>query len=318
MIKFVTQAPRTRAFGALAVGALALTALSGCGGTAPTPADSGTDEAVGALHDMLPEGIKSAGKITIGGTFDNPPVLYASEADATVPAGVAPDLSAEIGELLGVDIEWSNVQWPGQLPGLDAGTLDVVWGQATVTVEREKSLYDMIPFYAAPLAVLVPEGNPQGITSFETMCGALIGTGVGTIFDFYIEMANEQLCAPNGRPAIRTAAFSTAEEVALQSGQAEAMIDTFPVLESAASRLDGFEAVALSDAELFDSGLAGITFAKTNPELAKAFEAALAEMFDDGSYARVMDDNRVPAATLERDQLVVNYLTGTAAGSIVE
>lgn len=303
--------------GTLALVSSAALLLGGCtaGGNDAASENGETKVSVDEeLRAMLPERIQESGVVVIGGTFDNPPVLFASESDATKPAGVAYDLSLAVGELLGIEPEWRNTQWAGQLPGLDAGTLDIAWGQATVTEERELSLYDMIPFYLAPLAVLVAEGNPAGITSFESMCGATIGGAIGAIQEYYVGLANEAFCVPQGKPEITYQSYNTAEEVALASGSIDGVIDTWPVLVGAAAQLKGVEAVRLTDADEFDSGLAGIVFSKDQPELSQAFAAALQKLWDEGVYQQILDDHKVPDAVLERDQLVVNYLTGTPAG----
>lgn len=266
------------------------------------------------LRDMLPERILDSNTVVIGGSFDNPPVLYADESDATKPAGVAYDLSVAIGKVLGIEPDWRNTQWAGQLPGLDSGALDIAWGQASVTEEREREQYDMIPFYLAPLAVLVSEGNPKEITSFESMCGATTGGSTGSVFEFYVGQANEKFCTPNGKPEITYKSFNGTEEVALSSGTIDGVIDAWPVLSTEAKGMKGVEAVKLSDADQFDTGLVGITFSKDEPKLSAAFSAALQQLWDDGVYQEILKKNEVPDATLERDQLSVNVLTGTPAG----
>lgn len=309
---------RVRLIGGLLVAGALTVSLAACAGNA-SGADAAGESAAEVneeLRGQLPDRIIDAGAVIIGGTYDNPPVLYASKEDATKPAGVAADLSAAIGELLGITPDWRNTQWSGQLPGIDSGALDIAWGQASVTAQREKELYDMIPFYAAPLAILVPDGNPMGITSFETMCGAKIGGSVGSVQEYYVGLANEQFCTPSGKPEIEFLSFTQAEEVALKSGTIDGVIDSFPVLNGAAKELDEVEAVKLSDASEFDSGLAGIVFSKDEPELSTAFAAALQELHANGTYQKILEDNGVPDAILDADQLVVNFLTGTPAGEI--
>lgn len=313
---------RFRLIGTLALAATLTATTAGCGsaGGADGGAAAGAEAAASDLfsqdlHDQLPEKIQSAG-ITIGGTFDNPPVIFASETDATKPAGVAYDLSLAIGKVLGVDVTWVNTQWPGQLPGLDGGKLDAAWGQATVTEEREESLYDMVPYYLAPMAALVKEGNPKNITSFESMCGKTIGGAIGAIQEHYVGLANDKYCGPQGKEPITYKAYTQGEEVALNSGAVDGVIDTHPVLVGAAKNLEGVEAVTLSDVEEFGSGLSGITFSKKSPELSKAIAAAMQKLHEAGIYQDILAAHDVPDAALDAEQLVVNYLTGTPAGEI--
>ncbi|MCZ2849868.1 transporter substrate-binding domain-containing protein [Modestobacter sp. VKM Ac-2978] len=301
--------------GAALAGALLLS-LSACGGgeegSTGAASSSGAATVDQSLRDQLPEEIQSKGSLVIAGSFDNPPVIYSSESDATKPAGIAADLSAEIGERLGLDVEWRNTPFPGQLPGIDSGAFDIVWGQATQTEEREAQLYDMIPYYAAPLSVLVEEGNPSGVTSFATMCGATVGGSVGSIFESYVEQANTQFCA--GKSPIVYQGYTKGEEVALHSGAIDLVIDTLPVNSDAASRLEGVEAIKLSDAETIDSGLSGMVFSKDEPGLSTTVAEVLQQLHEDGTYQQILEDEGASVAVLDADQLVVNYLTGTPAG----
>ncbi|MCZ2811985.1 transporter substrate-binding domain-containing protein [Modestobacter sp. VKM Ac-2979] len=302
--------------GAAALAGALLLSLSACGdeesGSTGGASSSGAATVDQSLRDQLPEEIVSQGSLVIAGSFDNPPVIYASAANATQPDGIAADLAAEIGERLGLDVEWRNTPFPGQLPGIDSGAFDIVWGQATQTEEREAELYDMIPFYAAPLSVLVEEGNPSGVTSFATMCGATIGGSVGSIFERYVQLANEQFCAD--KTPIEYQGYTKGEEVALHSGAIDAVIDTFPVNSDAATRLDGVEAIKLPDAGAIDSGLAGIVFSKTEPGLSTTVAQVLQQLHEDGTYQQIFEDEGVSTAILDADQLMVNYLTGTPAG----
>lgn len=320
---FRGAARRFRLIGTLALVAALTATTAGCaseggaGDGAAANAEAAAQELFSQdLHDQLPERIRSAGSIQIGGTFDNPPVLFASETDATKPAGIAYDLSLAVGNVLGVDVNWENTQWAGQLPGLDGGKLDIAWGQATVTEEREESLYDMIPFYLAPMAVLVQEGNPENITSFESMCGQTIGGAIGAIQEHYIELSNDKYCTPQGEDAITYKAYMQGEEVALSSGAINGVVDTYPVLVSAAENLNGVEAVLLSDSEEFTTGLAGITLSKENPELSKAVAAALQKLHEAGIYQDILAAHDVADSTLEAEKLVVNFVTGTPAGEV--
>lgn len=316
-------ARRFRLIGTLALAAALTATTASCGSVsgADDGAVTSAEAAAGDLfsqdlHDQLPERIRSAGQIAIGGAFDNPPVLFASASDATKPAGVAYDLSQAIGKVLGVEATWANTQWAGQLPGLDGGKLDIVWGQATVTKEREESLYDMIPFYRAPLAVLVKEGNPKDMTSFESMCGQTIGGSVGAVQERYVGLANEKYCAPQGKKAIAYSSYAQGEETALNSGAIDGVIDTYPVLVGATKKLEGMEAVLLSDAAEFDSGFAGIVFSKKNPELSETVAAALQKLHEAGIYQDILAAHDVPDAELDAKELTVNLLTGTPAGEV--
>lgn len=273
------------------------------------------------LHDMLPERIRSSGVVNVAGSFDNPPGLYADIASADRPLGVAPDLSKAIGEILGVEFQWRNTQWPGQLPGLDAGTFDAVWGQISVTAQREREVLDIIPWAEHTLAFLVQTGNPSGISDWATACGHSVGVSLGSIFVKTLTDASAKYCAAAGKPAIEIREFQGNEEPAVRSGQIDAVIDSSSVLTRMAENLpDVFEAVVMPEdqSKEFYPGLGGIGIKKENAGLATAMAAALKILHENGTWTIIGERNKSVREIPGIELVKVNALTGTPAGEVVK
>ena len=270
---------------------------------------------------MLPESIRTSGKITAGASFDNPPTIYVDVADASKALGIAPELATAVGELLGITVEWQNTQWPGQLPGLDSGTLDVIWGQATQTEEREREIIDMVPFMQYNLGFLVEAGNPEGITDWASACGMKVGVSLGSSFVTTMNEASAKYCEPAGKPAMKPTEFQGSEETALRAGSIDATLDAFPVLaKMAEADPDDLAAVEMPEAESFEfySGMAGVGVSKAQPGLSRALAGAFQELAANGEYQKILKRHDSGDNQPADDMLAVNPLTGTPAGETVK
>lgn len=276
-----------------------------------------------ALHDSLPDRIKESGQIIAAGDFANPPFLTANPENAEIAEGLAPSLSAGMSEILGVDFVWKNTGWPGQLPGLDAGTFDVVWGQVSVTAERELGIVDLVSFFQDGLGLLVLKGNPEGVTDLESTCGLKVGVTIGSLYIALLNHASDQHCVPNGLPPIEVLEYqdNSKNKVALLAGAIDGVLDAYTGgVAAAAADPDGLEVVKYSDEEAyeFDPGLRGIAVKKTNPELTIALGKALDALVENGFYAEALEANGLTVGLPGEGFYGVNPLTGTAPGEIVE
>ncbi|MDF0602449.1 transporter substrate-binding domain-containing protein [Psychromarinibacter sp. C21-152] len=268
------------------------------------------------LRDLLPADIKEAGTIVASGAFDNPPAIFADVNDTSVAKGIAPDLSHAMGEILGVTFEWRNTQWPGQLPGLDAGTFDVVWGQISVTEQRERELIDLVPWYQSGIGFLVEEGNPSEVSDWESLCGQIVGVSLGSIFVDVVKNASAKYCADSA--AIRINEYQGNEEPALRSGQVNAVMDTYTVLTQMADAIPGVEAVELPQEQSFEffPGLAGIGVSKEDPGLSKALAGALRSLHENGTWQAIAERYDAGADVPPLDLVKVNALTDTPVGEM--
>lgn len=272
-----------------------------------------------ALQALLPQKVKDAGLLNIAGSFDNPPGLYADINDATKAVGVAPDLAKAVGELLGVKTVWHNTPWPGQLPGLYGGTFDIVWGQLSVTKEREEDVLDLTPWVQHGLGFLVQGGNPDQISDWASLCGKSVALALGSIFIKTITAASDVYCA--GKDPIIPREYQGNEEPAVRSGQVNAMIDTSSTVKGIAAASNGtFDVAILPEVQSreFYPGLAGVAIDKKNPELTHAVYGALRELYDNGTWAAISKKygtvDEIPAS----DMMKVNALSGTPIGVVIK
>jgi len=160
--------------------------LAGCGGSSGSTETDAASKPAGSqafdqkLFDLLPEDIQQSKVISFGALWETPPYISVDPKDTKTPIGVTPDLAAAVSEVLGVTPKWQNMQWPAQLPGLQAGNVDALWGQVSDTAEREQSVADIVAWSQSPLALLVASGNPEDIGKLGDACGLKVAVPIGS------------------------------------------------------------------------------------------------------------------------------------------
>jgi polar amino acid transport system substrate-binding protein len=272
------------------------------------------------LHDSLPAKIKSAGVIRIGGAFQSPPHLNADPKEPTKPVGVAVDLTALMAPILGVKFEWVNTAWLGQIPGVQAGSLDALMGQISITAERERGLLDFVPFYKSPGGVAVPAGNPKNAQpDVVTLCGQRIGVTAGSIQVKMLAAVSERFCPSTGKGPINVVEFQTAAAAitALLSGQTDGYYDQSETVRGIARTSNGrLSPVTLNYEQTKEwwPGLLGIAVTKENTGLTNALLGAMQKIVADGSYAKVLEKYEL-TVELKPSDVVANPLTKTPIGS---
>ena len=306
--------------GVAGVAALTLVA-TGCAsssdaGKTDAPAGDGLFDQ--GLHDLLPEGIQKSGTISFGALWETPPTISIDEADPTKPAGITPDLAALFGEILGVDVEWQNLAWPAQLPGLQSGSVDVLFGQVSITEEREQSVVDLIPFQKRTYGMLVPDGNPAGAERLADMCGLTIGVPIGSKQAERVTAISDAECVAKGESAIKMNEYQGAAAAiqALRAGTVDGWLDASPNIISMATSEDAaFDGIELPTDEIAVE-YTGIAVAKDNPGLTEALVGAMRLIIENGDYAKVYESFDVKTEDMALTEVVANPLTGTPAGEM--
>ncbi|MCB0965378.1 MAG: transporter substrate-binding domain-containing protein [Ilumatobacter sp.] len=276
--------------------------------TEDTAADDATGDALLPDHDSL----------SFGALWETPPIIGVDTEDTTVPVGAAPDLAAALAPILGVEVEWQNMQWPAQLPGVQSGVVDALFGQVSVTEERELSIVDLIPFTKTTFSLLLPEGNPDEVTQLADACGLTIGVPVGSVQTELVERISAESCEPNGEDAIEPAEYqgATAAISAIQAGTIDGWLDgTTSINEAAASGVAAFATAELPDSE-WPPQYTGIAVGKDQPEVSLALVEGLQILIEDGSYGEIMEAWGMEAAAVTADEVVINPITGTPAGEV--
>ena len=223
------------------------------------------------------------GVLRVGSDIPYPPFeSYAAGSDTLT--GIDADLARALGEELGVEVEFVDLDADGRIPALEEGRVDVIMSAMTIT-EARRQLIDFIPYFKGGTGILVPAGNPTAIRVDRDLCLRTVAVQEGTLQLIQLKALNTDLCAGAVNIRIKTFAQQTQVVAAFQAGGADAAVADYPV--------------ALNDVRMSDGGLEvidfqilpvtyGIGVRKGSAELKAALTDALATLMKDGRYEVIL------------------------------
>lgn len=305
---FVKTRQRTLAIGMVALAASAV--LTGCAGsTSATESPTASATVHEDLKAMLPEEIRKSGVISVATPLNNPPAVM---ADASGHAtGIAAEVAAGMGNVLGVKFEFTESAFAGVIPGLQSGKFDVSMGVIGDTPERQKVL-DFVDLMVNKSVLLVQKNNPDGITDLESTCGKSIGVLAGSLQIPKVKQASDA-CTAAGKSSIQINEYASTPDGQAQvaSGRVAAYIAPYLILNHTAKTAGNGETFELAAASYPENPWA-IGLGKDRGQFAEALQGALLTMVKDGSYAAILNKYESPDAALNADQVLING-AGTAA-----
>ncbi len=231
------------------------------------------------------------GVLNVGSDISYAPFEFYEEG-TTTPDGLDIDLAEAIAAELGVDVEFLNTGWDGIIPSLDVEDFDVLISAMTITDERSEVI-DFVPYITVGTGIVVPAGNPDGITGIADLCGKSVAVQVGTIQVDILEAQNDS-CDED----INIVVFDTnpAAVEDLRTGGTDANFSDFPVAAEDAAQSDG--ALEVVDTQI-DPEPYGLGVRKTSTELKTALGDALQAIIADGTYASILADWDLEAVALQ-------------------
>lgn len=90
------------------------------------------------------------GKMIVGFT-EYPPMGFKENGEVT---GFDIDIAKEVGERLGVEIEFVYIDWDAKVLELEAGNIDMIWNGLTITEDREKEILFSKPYFNNRIVIL--------------------------------------------------------------------------------------------------------------------------------------------------------------------
>lgn len=304
----MTRHPRTRRLAWLPVAVAAGALLSACGGTdAADPAASEPVASQGVdqkLHDSLPADIKEAGKVSIGTEALYPPFESFADDNKTI-VGLDPDLAQSLGQVLGVEVEFTHTAFEGLLTALDGGRFDLVMAAITDTKDREK-VYDFVDYFLTGQSIVVKKGNPEGIEGITDLCGRSVAVLKASTQEKLLGRFNEEECADD---PIEIDSFPSDKDALMQvqSGRDAASFTQDAVGSYNAATIGGGNQFEIANSEALLPTPVGIVFTKEDTRLRDAFKAALEKLIADGTYDEILAKYQLESGTV--DTVTVNGAT---------
>jgi polar amino acid transport system substrate-binding protein len=272
------------------VGALTLSACGGDDGddTGPGAQITPSGGADAALTALVPDAIKSDGKILVGTDASYPPNESVDPASQKI-VGWDIELFSAVAAKLGLTAEFQNAGFDTIIPGIQSGKYEAGVSSFTDNKEREK-VVDFVTYYSAGTAWATLKGNPKGVNP-EDACGKSIGVQQGTVQVDDLE-ARSKKCTDAGKPAIKPVVRKQQTEVNndLVAGKIEAMLADSPIVGDAVKKTGGkLEIIG----QAYDTAPYGYAVAKTSGQFKEALQGALKALIADGTYKQILEKNGV-------------------------
>lgn len=290
--------PTMRIARALAAGTAVLLLVTACAGSAPR-SDGEKKPSGGSLtvneeaRALLPDSVRKSGKLKVATSLTWAPFDYKDEnGEAT---GIEVGMMNAIAETLGVEAEITDIDWQSLVPSVSNGRFDIAMNQLEDTAERRQEV-QFVHYYEDALAVLTKQGvdiDP------ENLCGEEIAVTQGSSQQGTIARLSDE-CVAGGKTAINVKVFSesAATILAVQNGRAASML----MGRAGGVYLQQTEAADLQVSKGLVPGteaLSGFVVKKDNDQLAKAIQAALQSLLDDGWYKKFLAEYGVADGALD-------------------
>ena len=264
----------------LMAGAMSVSMLSGCGGSAAKTDDSSADAAdTSASAESDVDYVKSNGKLVIGIT-DFAPMDY-KEDGSDEWVGFDADMAKAFAESLGVKAEFIEINWDNKIMELDSKGVDAVWNGMTLTDEVKTSMNCSDPYATNAQVVVVPSDKADAAKDIESIKDLSFAVESGSAGEAAIEGDENLAQADYVSKSVQTdclmeVAAGTADAAVLDLTLANAMIG------------EGTDYASLKIVDELNAEEYGVAFRKGS-DTAAAVDAVFDELKADGTMQALAD-----------------------------
>ena len=234
--------------------------------------------------DTLEE-IKDISSVRIGYANETPFAYTALDGSVT---GEAPEIVRKVFERMQIDtIKPVLTEWGSLIPGLRAGRFDLIAAGMYITPERCKQVLFTDPHYRLLDTLLVAEGNPKNLRSYEDIANnpdVKIAIMSGTVNLGYAREAgikdSQILQVPD----------TTSQLQAVRSGRADAAIGTQLTMKGLADKAgDDVEAIADFKDDPSRAGYGALAFRPQDKALRDAVNAELKQWLGSEEHLKTIE-----------------------------
>lgn len=217
------------------------------------------------------------GALSVATISDGSPNAYIDASGEFT--GFDNELVREIGERMGLNVEFTAIDFPSLLASVNNGQFDVGSAGVTVTDARKETSLFTAPHYFAFLGIVAPADS--GFDSFEDLKGKQVVVASGSVQEEYAvsELGLDPIRFPD-----QTSAFQ-----ALLAGQGDAWLAPFG---TGTKYLDEYpdSNMAMVFSQLNSRNQLGFAIAKDNPELVTAMNEQLDAIVEDGTWYELVQE----------------------------
>jgi polar amino acid transport system substrate-binding protein len=233
----------------------------------------------GAL--LAPGAARAQDKLVFCSDIAFPPMEF---FEGSNPIGADIDIGNEVAKRIGREAEFSNVGFDAIIAALQGNRCDAIISGMNDTPERAKQV-DFVDYLSVGQSLVVPKGNPLGISDLLSLCGHAAGAQVGTTNLDTLNKANDD-CAAAGKPAIDVTGYKEDSD-ALLALKAD-RIDVYETDSSVAAYYVGKDPDSFVLAgHAIDAVPVGIALRKDSTELRGQIQKAIEAMYADGTMMQI-------------------------------
>lgn len=256
----------------LLIGLIVLLTACQVGQGQPSAAEGSEGADAGA--DNVLARVMEAGVMRVANPQTSPPYSFRDENDEV--QGFDVDLANEIGERLGVEIEFIQGTFDTFIPGLDTDRWDIVIAGMSITPEREEAADFSIPYRVSSVTVFLNGDDDSEVADLEDLAGRSIAVLAGSSD---VERAES---VPDAE--LQTYENATLALTDLGLGRVDSYIGSRPVGLYAAEASD--LNVRATDVELATERN-GMAIKQGEDELKAEMDRLVRELLDDGTIAEL-------------------------------
>ncbi len=281
----------------LAVLALVVAACGGGSTDTTSGGGSGGGSETTAGSTSLLAQLQESGSINIGIANEVP---YGYEDEDGNPTGEAPEVAKAVLAELGInDVKATVVEFGTLIPGIQAGQFDMIAAGMFITPDRAKQIIFSDPDYCVSEAFAVKEGNPLGISDYQSVIdsGAKIAVLGGAVEEGYAT----DIGVPDGQ--ITRFDDVGAQYDALGAGRVDAVTGTALTVNTQVKARQGMEATegffpVVNGVEQVGCGGYGFL----DQGLRDAFNTELHKLQDDGTVENIVTGFGFAPADVQKAQ----------------
>lgn len=249
-----------------------------------------------AEEPLEPDALLTPGKLELAADFAAAPNQFITANDTK--AGLDVDMCGAIGKRMKLDVEWTNLAFPGLVPGLQGKRYDALCTAIFITPQRLEVM-NMIPYVQWGEGLMVPAANPLGVSClfklgddasfngcFDKLAGKTVAVAAAGTTNKNLKAQSDRMVA-KGLAPITVRGFDTNADTiqALVSGQADGAYLNDPQAHFYMTAHPGQYEMAFENNRANKLAIATL---KDNVSLAAGIQTALESMKADGSYAAII------------------------------
>jgi len=266
------------------VGTLVAVSASACGGSANTTATSPQN---GHCAVQAPSGLVKDGTLVFGTSLTLPPQDFQQNGK---PTGSDIEIASALAEQMCLKPQFTNLDFQGILPGVDARKFDAAVATFGITPEREKA-FDFVPYFIGGQAMLTTKKSGLKISGIEDVCGHEFAVLSGSV-----ELANLQTAAPKcpGGESAKYSVYQSQAEIVEQLIKGTQNLAYLDWTQSAYAVKQRPDDLALAS-DIFSGrgkdtqpNKEGIVVRKGDTAMKTALTEALTRIRQDGTYGKIL------------------------------